>query len=109
MWPGLPRGAVWRPLIGLDLSWRGVAAAAPISPPPCSWAQVVGMMEGANLSGDLADPARSIPLGTVAAVSTAFGCYILLIFGQAGTMDRGALQYDLNVLQQSCLSVRCES
>ena len=65
---------------------------------------VVGMMEGANLSGDLADPGHSIPRGTVAAVSTAFVCYILLIFGQAGTMDRGALQYDLSVMQQSCVS-----
>ena len=65
---------------------------------------VVGMMEGANLSGDLADPGKSIPIGTVAAVSTAFGCYLLLIFGQAGTMDRGALQYDQYVLQESCVS-----
>ena len=65
---------------------------------------VVGMMEGANLSGDLADPGHSIPRGTIAAVSSAFGCYILLIFGQAGTMDRGALQYDLSVMQQSCVS-----
>ena len=61
-------------------------------------------MEGANLSGDLADPATSIPRGTVAAVSTAFGCYILLIIGQAGTMDRGALQYDLAVMQRACVS-----
>lgn len=60
---------------------------------------VVGMMEGANLSGDLKDPGRSIPLGTIGAVSTAFGCYILLILGQAGTMDRGALQYNLSVMQ----------
>eukprot|EP00931_Biecheleriopsis_adriatica_P101101 TRINITY_DN76312_c0_g1_i1.p1 TRINITY_DN76312_c0_g1~~TRINITY_DN76312_c0_g1_i1.p1 ORF type:complete len:874 (-),score=174.89 TRINITY_DN76312_c0_g1_i1:81-2648(-) len=62
---------------------------------------VVGMMEGANLSGDLKDPGRSIPLGTLAAVSTAFFCYVLLIVGQAGTVDRNMLQYDMNVMQHS--------
>ena len=49
----------------------------------------------------LADPARSIPRGTIGAVSTAFMCYVLLIFGQAGTIDRGSLQYDLNVMQRA--------
>ena len=44
---------------------------------------VVGMMEGANLSGDLANPGHSIPIGTIFAVSTAFLCYVLLILGQA--------------------------
>ena len=39
-------------------------------------------MEGANLSGDLADPGFAIPYGTLAAVSTAFFFYIMLIFGQ---------------------------
>lgn len=62
---------------------------------------VVGMMEGANLSGDLKDPAYSIPVGTLAAVSTAFVCYILLIIGQAGTVSREALQFDMNVMQHA--------
>ena len=62
---------------------------------------VVGMMEGANLSGDLKDPAYSIPVGTWAAVSTAFICYLLLIIGQAGTVSRVALQFDMNVMQHS--------
>ena len=65
---------------------------------------VVGMMEGANLSGDLADPGHSIPRGTLGAVTTAFLCYILLIIGQGGTMDRGALQFDLHVMQSACVS-----
>ena len=43
---------------------------------------VCGLMEGANLSGDLADPGFAIPYGTLAAVSTAFFFYIMLIFGQ---------------------------
>ena len=62
------------------------------------------MMEGANLSGDLRDPGHSIPRGTVAAVSTAFLCYVLLIIGQAATIDRAALQYDLAAVQHTCVS-----
>eukprot|EP00937_MAST-01D_sp_MAST-1D-sp2_P002693 g2693.t1 len=65
---------------------------------------VTGMMEGANLSGDLKDPAKSIPLGTLAAVSTAFLCYLLLVIGQAGTLSRTALQYNVRVLQFSCIN-----
>jgi len=45
------------------------------------------MMEGANLSGDLKDPGYSIPIGTIAAVTTAFVCYVLLIIGQAGDIQ----------------------
>ena len=65
---------------------------------------VTGMMEGANLSGDLKDPAKSIPNGTIAAVSTAFCCYVLLVIGQAGTCSRSAMQYDLRVLQDACVN-----
>jgi hypothetical protein len=52
---------------------------------------VCGMMEGANLSGDLKDPAYAIPYGTIAAISTAFLFYILLIVGQAASMDHAAV------------------
>jgi amino acid transporter len=65
---------------------------------------VVGMMEGANLSGDLKDPAFSIPWGTIAAVSTAFFAYVLLIIGQAASMDRHAMQINMFVMQDACVS-----
>ena len=65
---------------------------------------VCGMMEGANLSGDLKDPAFAIPYGTVAAVSTAFFFYLCLIVGQAGSMDNEALWYNYNVMQDSCVN-----
>lgn len=65
---------------------------------------VCGMMEGANLSGDLKDPAYAIPYGTIAAVTTAFFFYICLIVGQAGSMDNYALWYNMNVMQDACLN-----
>eukprot|EP00924_Labyrinthula_sp_SR-Ha-C_P006713 augustus_masked-scaffold_29-processed-gene-2.21-mRNA-1 protein AED:0.35 eAED:0.35 QI:0/0/0/0.5/1/1/2/0/445 len=41
---------------------------------------VTGIMEGANLSGDLADPKRAIPLGTIYAVFTAWSLYTKVHF-----------------------------
>ncbi|XP_048645957.1 solute carrier family 12 member 9 isoform X2 [Marmota marmota marmota] len=53
-----------------------------------------GIMAGANMSGELKDPSRAIPLGTIIAVVYTFFIYILLFFLSSFTCDRTLLQED---------------
>lgn len=59
---------------------------------------VTGVLAGVTLSGDLANPARSIPRGVLLAVATGFGIYISmpLLLGSAGDVE--TLQSDTLIL-----------
>ncbi|ETO30640.1 hypothetical protein RFI_06481 [Reticulomyxa filosa] len=60
-----------------------------------------GIMEGANLSGDLATPSRSIPLGTLLAVLTAIVTYVFIVVSAAGAFTPEVLINRTTVMQDS--------
>jgi amino acid transporter len=55
---------------------------------------VTGIMAGVSLSGDLERPERSIPKGTIAAVLTGFGIYLVVILALSAAADASTLASD---------------
>ena len=61
---------------------------------------VTGIMAGVNLSGDLKDPIRSIPTGTLAAVGTGYLVYMILPILLATRADASSLIDNPLIMQQ---------
>ncbi|KNC51837.1 amino acid permease [Thecamonas trahens ATCC 50062] len=68
------------------------------------WASASGLSEGANLSGDLKDPAKSIPLGTLGAVATSIIIYLTMVIQFGAAFPRKTLQENTNAFQDACFS-----
>ncbi|GFS54768.1 solute carrier family 12 member 8 [Trichonephila inaurata madagascariensis] len=55
---------------------------------------MTGILAGINMSGDLHNPSRDIPVGTLASVGTSFFIYMIFVVGLGGTCQRWALHTD---------------
>ena len=58
-----------------------------------------GIMAGANMSGDLRDPGRAIPQGTLLSIAVTGVVYLAIAFALGGATDRSALLENSLVMQ----------
>ncbi len=64
---------------------------------------VTGFTAGVAMSGDLKDPKKSLPVGTIAAIAVGFVIYIGLAFYLAYYIDSETLRSDYNILMKIAL------
>ena len=57
-----------------------------------------GIMAGANMSGELEDPRKSIPVGTLWAIGISFIVYVLLAFWISRSATENELIYNYNII-----------
>ncbi|XP_030081506.1 bumetanide-sensitive sodium-(potassium)-chloride cotransporter isoform X2 [Drosophila hydei] len=68
-----------------------------------------GILAGANISGDLKDPQKSIPKGTILAIVITTGTYMFMVLICGGTVARDATGYVVDALNGSFAFLNCSS
>jgi potassium/chloride transporter 9 len=63
-----------------------------------------GIFAGASMSGDLKNPSKSIPKGTLYGLGTTFVLYTLVILAMAATITRDSFVRNANVIQDTNIS-----
>lgn len=63
-----------------------------------------GIFAGASMSGDLKNPSKSIPKGTLYGLGTTFVLYALVILAMAATITRESFVRNANVIQDTNIS-----
>jgi potassium/chloride transporter 9 len=63
-----------------------------------------GIFAGASMSGDLKNPSKSIPKGTLYGLALTFVSYALVILAMAASNSRESLRRNVNVIQDTNLS-----